>query len=779
MNNYQKMNLNEFCDSFGYNTNNPSDSYELLANYSILTNKHSHDSISIDIQDSVHNHQINGACFDGFSILVDGHVMMTNDAISDYYKSNVNVNAEIVIVESNLIDDSSEHLNNLQNMINKAFAPVFGDVDLENNDNHSQSDDLITHLYATCTRYSSSLPLLKIYYVFDTINEDDKLCFEQIIQAIKDEYQPKDAFTRIEGTLYDTSEILKMYTRSKIKDTVTIMPYKTTIPLPSMRGVKDAYVAVVPFSEFKKLLTEDDIKIKPSIFHDNIRAFQGKTSVSKQMNETLLAGNFDQFIAMNNGVTVIASELATKQGGQLELKDYQIVNGCQTCHILFNNRKLNGIDELLLLVKIICSTDENVRNSVIMGTNSQIEVKREQLIALTGLQERIEDYYAKIRSNKFNKYEHLYYERRSKQYVTETRVPQNKVITIPIEIMSFGSIFLSSPHYVSGYYSQIIENLKNKGKGIFSDEYRVDPYYTSGLMFYKLSQLFATKFIKEEYKRLKYQLLYAARLVAEMDYKSMPELEKEEIEEYCDYLNTLFCDSERCKACFLKAVHVIDQVVPNKLSDSIAQKKGLTDSITDFVLKEKNESIVNMVSIEQDEKELVEVIGKKEPAYIETSGLYLAAKSIELLTNSTSGEIIIICGHNFNYKNENDNIIQSISAFVKKNGKLKIVLYNNTKEKILNSPLFSRLALLQSQGYSIVVKLLPYIPRITDGDSKYRFNMYMFDNKFVRVELQPSFLTGRIWLYDKIGIDRYKNLIEPIFENKRGETVDLVKLYNY
>lgn len=245
---------------------------------------------------------------------------------------------------------------------------------------------------------------------------------------------------------------------------------------------------MVSFCEFKKLLIADNGSIKTSIFHDNIRAFQGKTIVSKQMGETLKQGKFDQFIAMNNGITIIVSELKHTQGGKLELVDYQIVNGCQTCHVLYNNRDLDGIGDLLLLVKIICSTDENVRNSVIMGTNSQIEVKREQLIALTGLQERIEDYYAKIRAND-NGLEPLYYERRSKQYVTETKVPQNKVITIPIEIMSFGAIFLSSPHYVSGYYSQIIENLKNKGRGIFSDAYRVDSYYTSGLMFYKLSQL--------------------------------------------------------------------------------------------------------------------------------------------------------------------------------------------------------------------------------------------------------------------------------------------------
>ena len=50
----------------------------------------------------------------------------------------------------------------------------------------------------------------------------------------------------------DTSELLKAYARTKIRESVEsveIEPYKTPIPLPSIHGIKDALITVVSYAE--------------------------------------------------------------------------------------------------------------------------------------------------------------------------------------------------------------------------------------------------------------------------------------------------------------------------------------------------------------------------------------------------------------------------------------------------------------------------------------------------------------------------------------------------
>lgn len=61
MNRHQLMNIEEFCNTFGYSQEDLNYSYKLLANFSILANSYSHDTITCDVQDSIANCNINGA----------------------------------------------------------------------------------------------------------------------------------------------------------------------------------------------------------------------------------------------------------------------------------------------------------------------------------------------------------------------------------------------------------------------------------------------------------------------------------------------------------------------------------------------------------------------------------------------------------------------------------------------------------------------------------------------------------------------------------------------
>jgi hypothetical protein len=56
-----------------------------------------------------------------------------------------------------------------------------------------------------------------------------------------------------------------------------------------------------------------------------------------------------RFPVLNNGVTVVSPDVVV-QTNRLFIKNFQIVNGCQTSHVLFANRAHLTDDELLAMV---------------------------------------------------------------------------------------------------------------------------------------------------------------------------------------------------------------------------------------------------------------------------------------------------------------------------------------------------------------------------------------------------------------------------------------------
>lgn len=129
----------------------------------------------------------------------------------------------------------------------------------------------------------------------------------------------------------------------------------------------------------------DGDSLKP-VFDDNIRDFLGnRNPVNKAITTTLQLMDKNSFCMLNNGITIIAENVQIT-GTTAVLTDYQIVNGCQTSHVLYENRNLDGIEELLIPIKVIGTKDDITRNSITKATNSQTSIKPEQLEALSDFQ---------------------------------------------------------------------------------------------------------------------------------------------------------------------------------------------------------------------------------------------------------------------------------------------------------------------------------------------------------------------------------------------------------
>lgn len=133
---------------------------------------------------------------------------------------------------------------------------------------------------------------------------------------------------------------------------------------------------------------------------------------------------------LNNGITILAGK-ATKVGyKKLEIDDPQIVNGLQTSRqidayyrSLPSTPSANG-DPRRIMVRVLQSSDETVRDDVIRATNSQNKMPPEALRATDRIHGQIEVL--------FRQYD-LYYDRRKGEYKDEGK-PIAKIVAV-IELL--------------------------------------------------------------------------------------------------------------------------------------------------------------------------------------------------------------------------------------------------------------------------------------------------------------------------------------------------------
>lgn len=103
---------------------------------------------------------------------------------------------------------------------------------------------------------------------------------------------------------------------------------------------------------------------------------------------------------LNNGVTIVSPDVQL-QGNVSHLRNFQIVNGCQTSNVLFENRATLG--DLMVNVKIVETQDEDVFAELVRATNSQSKVDDAQFLSLKPVVRRVEQYFESIDTSDIEK----------------------------------------------------------------------------------------------------------------------------------------------------------------------------------------------------------------------------------------------------------------------------------------------------------------------------------------------------------------------------------------
>src|SRR5690606_1434466 len=225
--------------------------------------------------------------------------------------------------------------------------------------------------------------------------------------------------------------------------------------LPQISGIEESYLAVVRANDFiEQVLTASDGTIRSQLFEDNVRHYLGSSNpVNASIRDTVRDSDIrTRFPVLNNGVTIVSPDVVV-QSNRMLIRNFQIVNGCQTSHVLYENRDSIS-EDVMMTLKVVETEDEDVFSELVRATNSQSQVAENQFLSLSPMARKIEQYF-----NTFEGQEgRLYFERRVRQYAGRG-VPGLRIIDLDTAARAFCSMYLRRPDLAFKYPKSMYEQI--------------------------------------------------------------------------------------------------------------------------------------------------------------------------------------------------------------------------------------------------------------------------------------------------------------------------------
>lgn len=219
---------------------------------------------------------------------------------------------------------------------------------------------------------------------------------------------------------------------------------------PICLGKKNDYVALVKLSTYYKFITNGNNELRKSFFEANVRDYQGKNSVNTCIAETLSNTTSEDFWWLNNGVTILATEIKPITIKELFLENPKIVNGLQTSTEIYNyyskNIALLETETRNILVRVIVPESEESRDNIIFATNNQTNIPKSSLRVTDTIHLQIEMYF---------KNRGLYYDRR-KNYYKNQKKKSKDIIGVSFLAQCLISTILRKPDFARARPSTLL-----------------------------------------------------------------------------------------------------------------------------------------------------------------------------------------------------------------------------------------------------------------------------------------------------------------------------------
>jgi len=507
-----------------------------------------------------------GGCefgIDGLAILVQGRLVTNSAEASDAIEDIKNPQIDFYFFQSKT-GTSFDYGN-----ISKFYDAIDGFFNDHMRGESAQLDDLID---AKSLLYEKAVgrrnPGLYAYYI-STGNYEKPDRIEKLTNSTKERWSDLNIFDadRIESHMVGAKQLQQLYRAASSAVEATI-DFPRNVVLPVHQSVEEAYLGYLTAEEVLKLVEVrnepgEPPEINRAVFFDNIRDFDPDSKINLEISRTLSEGEGSDFIFRNNGITVVAKTI-DRTGDRFRIEDYQIVNGCQTSNIIFNNRDFAAGANIPF--RLIGTKDDEFISSIIAGTNRQNPVREEQFWALRPFMKNFEEYCRSVEDER-----KIYFERRENQFRGQ-KVEKARIVQPSTLMKVVAATLLNQPNRSARDHRGISAEYE---KRLFQEDHDVRIYYAACYLNYRLDYLWRNQKLDSSLKIFRYYILSAigSRLIPRKDVFS---LKKSEIESAFSHLLLLAEDELLLKS----AIDYIHSVLSDQISElEISGRERLRDAI--------------------------------------------------------------------------------------------------------------------------------------------------------------------------------------------------------
>lgn len=578
MNSLVKPFLDSHINSYDIAHDYPS-AFEHLTNYLAVRNYTSRHFDPIEV--SLGKGEVG---IDGVAVIVNDTLVTSFD--KEFFENSNDISASFVFVQSKTSE--SFELSELSHFF-AAVNDFLGECKIDMNERATEIQKICHYILENPMKLTKN-PDCHLFFSF-TGKANSNQARDAIVSGQMDILKQKSLYDDITFSLYDSDKIVSICRsmRNSIKKSIQM---SDAAVLPQIPNITESYIGVVNCSDYINLITNDDGAIISNLFEDNVRYFQGQNTINAEMQTTLRDEKERQkFSVLNNGVTIVANEIR-RTGNNFTLSDFQIVNGCQTSFVLYENRlKLQDNKNSFLIVKLISTTDKEVTDSIVKATNRQTPVLNEAFETLRDFHKNLEVVY----SNYPPEYR-LFYERRSKQY-DSIEINKSRVISFPFQTSAYIAVFLEEPHSVHRYYGEL---LKSYNKRLYNDDDVLEQYCMASMYVYIVDKFLKHNNLYDSFKKYRFHIALILRCLASE--KTMPLPNSHGMKKYCEDLYNKISDTVWVGSSIDHACRIINEIIHEA---KVTSKDGNDISRT--------REFTNLIMYKLGKKELVNREVKKLP----------------------------------------------------------------------------------------------------------------------------------------------------------------------
>ncbi|MHB9291035.1 hypothetical protein Holit_00105 [Hollandina sp. SP2] len=417
-----------------------------------------------EIENGICDGGYDGGC-DSLYIFGDGNLIVDDSIDFSSFKNEAKIDF-CIIQSKNTMSFNESTIETLKTALSNLFdmessIDTFKD---RYNEKIRSSFDLFKKIRIELVRKLPKVNI-KIYYATkgnqvhqNVIKQKDELC--ELLKSIL-----PNPSTTILFEFIDADKLWNLINKTINK--IFIMKLSAS-PLTS--DTDKVFIATVKLSEYYKFITNENGELIRYIFESNVRDYQGKVSVNQDIQETLEHQTNENFWWLNNGVTIIASDVRPETTKERIITNPEIVNGLQTSTEIFNyfSRFYENlsIDTREILIRIIVPNSEELRDRIIFATNNQTQIQKSSLRATDVIHRQIEMYF---------KTRNLFYDRRKNYYKNMGKKP-NQIISLQFLAQCLMSVLLKMPNYARARPSTLLTNNEYYEK-LYKADQNLDVYH--------------------------------------------------------------------------------------------------------------------------------------------------------------------------------------------------------------------------------------------------------------------------------------------------------------